>query len=108
MSSPLRCRPWRSRAPETLRLYTGDCAATPLPAAVANYLTTLGERLSAGALARRSAAIAAQHRSHGLISPASDPAVTTLLRPRADDLDGCGRPTPDSVPGHKGGERPPA
>ncbi len=57
--------------------------AAPLPAApasVANYLATLGERLSAGALARRAAAIAAQHRSLGLVSPASDQAVTTLLR----------------------------
>jgi hypothetical protein len=25
----------------------------------------------------------------------------------ADDLDGCDRPTLDSVPGHEGGERPP-
>jgi site-specific recombinase XerD len=83
----------RSPAPETLRLYASDWAAfvtwcrfagaTTLPAApaiVAAYLTALGERLSAGALARRAAAIAAQHRSHGLASPASDLAVTTLLR----------------------------
>ena len=83
----------RSRAPETQRLYAGDWAAfvawcrlagaAPLPASpatIATYLTTLGERLSAGALARRAAAIAAQHRSHGLTSPASDPVVTTLLR----------------------------
>jgi site-specific recombinase XerD len=83
----------RSSAPETLRLYASDwaafvswcrlAAAAPLPAApatVAAYLATLGERLSAGALARRAAAIAAQHRQHGLASPASDPAVTTLLR----------------------------
>ena len=58
--APRRCRP-------------------PLPPSL-TYLATLGERLSAGALARRAAAIAAQHRSHGLASPASDPAVTTLLR----------------------------
>ena len=51
----------------------------PLPPSL-TYLATLGERLSAGALARRAAAIAAQHRQHGLASPASDPAVTTLLR----------------------------
>jgi hypothetical protein len=82
-----------SPASETLRLYAGDWAAfvtwcrvagaAPLPAApatVAAYLATLGERLGAGALARRAAAIAAQHRQHGLASPASDPAVTTLLR----------------------------
>jgi hypothetical protein len=85
--------PRRSPAPETQRLYAGDWAAfvawcrlagaAPLPAApatVATYLVSLGERLSAGALARRTAAIAAQHRSQGLASPASDPAVTTLLR----------------------------
>jgi site-specific recombinase XerD len=83
----------RSPTPETLRLYAGDwvafvtwcrlAAAAPLPATpatVATYLATLGERLSAGALARRAAAIAAQHRQYGLASPASDPAVTTLLR----------------------------
>ena len=88
---PRRAR--RSPAPETLRLYASDWAAfvtwcrlagaAPLPAApatVATYLATLGERLSAGALARRAAAIAAQHRQHGLASPASDPAVTALLR----------------------------
>jgi hypothetical protein len=80
--------PWKP-----LRLYASDWAAfvtwcrlagaTTLPATpaiVATYLTTLGERLSAGALARCAAAIAARHRSHGLASPASDPAVTTLLR----------------------------
>jgi site-specific recombinase XerD len=85
--------PRHSPTPETLRLYASDWAAfvtwcrlagaAPLPAApttVATYLATLGERLSAGALARRAAAIAAQHRQHGLASPASDPAVTTLLR----------------------------
>ena len=55
----------------------------PLPAApatVATYLSRLGERLSAGALSRRAAAIAAQHRQHGLASPSSDQAVTTLLQ----------------------------
>ena len=83
----------RSPAPETLRLYASDWAAfvtwcrlagaAPLPAALPRsraYLATLADRLSAGALARRAAAIAAQHRQHGLASPASDPAVTTLLR----------------------------
>src|ERR1700722_12851605 len=86
-------RPLRSPASETLRLYANDWAAfvtwcrlagaAPLPAVpatVAAYLTALDERLSAGALARRAAAIASQHRQHGLASPASDPAVTTLLR----------------------------
>src|SRR3984957_15563566 len=83
----------RSPAPETLRLYASDWAAfvtwcrlagaAPLPAApatVAAYLAALADRLSAGALARRAAAIAAQHRQHGLASPASDQAVTTQLR----------------------------
>ena len=82
----------RSPAPETQRLYAGDWAAfvawcrlagaAPLPAApatVANYLATLSERLSAGALARRAAAIAAEHRSHGLTSPASDQTVSVSI-----------------------------
>jgi hypothetical protein len=51
----------------------------PMPATVAAYLTALVEQLSAGALARRAAAITAQHRQHGLASPVSDPDVTTLL-----------------------------
>jgi hypothetical protein len=68
-------RPLRSPASETLRLYASDWAAfltwcrlagaAPLPAVpatVAAYLATLADRLSAGAL------------------PASDQAVTTLLR----------------------------
>jgi hypothetical protein len=57
--------------------------AVPLPAVpatVAAYLAVLADQLSAGALARRATAIAAQHRQHGLASPASDQAVTTLLR----------------------------
>jgi hypothetical protein len=80
-------------APETTRLYASDWAAfvtwcrlagtAPLPASpatVASYLATLADRLSAGTLARRAAAIAAQHRQHGQASPASDPSVTALLR----------------------------
>jgi hypothetical protein len=90
---PAAPRPLHSPAPETLRLYASDWApfvtwcrlagAAPLPAVpvtVAAYLAALTDRLSAGALARRAAAIAAQHRQHGLASPASDQAVTTLLR----------------------------
>jgi hypothetical protein len=87
--------PWplRSPAPGTLRLYASDWAAfvtwcrlagaTPLPAVPATgaaYLAALADRLSVGALARRAAAIAAQHRQRGLASPASDPEVTTLSR----------------------------
>ena len=90
---PLR----RSPAPETLRLYAGDWAAfvtwcrlagaAPLPAApatVADYLATLGERLSAGALARRAAAIAAQHRSAW--------AGLARIRPGGDDAAAAGPP----------------
>jgi hypothetical protein len=90
---PAAPRPLRSPAPETLRLYASDwvafvtwcrlAGAAPLPAVpatVAAYLAVLADRLSAGALARRAAAIAARHRQHGLASPAFDPAVTTLLR----------------------------
>jgi hypothetical protein len=79
-------------AAETLRLYRADWRAfaswcdaeqlEALPAApdtVARFLASLPS-LSAGALARRAAAIAAQHRQHGMASPASDPAVTALLR----------------------------
>jgi site-specific recombinase XerD len=85
--------PRQPPAPETLRLYANDWAAfvawcrligaTALPATaptVVNYLAAFVERLSAGTLARRAAAIAAQHRQRGLASPASDPAVTMLLR----------------------------
>jgi len=55
-------------------------AIAGIPATVATYLASVSEQLSAGAMARRAAAIAAQHRQHGLASPASDPSVTTLLR----------------------------
>jgi site-specific recombinase XerD len=85
--------PRRVPAAETLRLYASDWAAfvawcrlagtAPLPASattVVCYLAALAERLSAGTVARRAAAIAAQHRQRGLASPASDLAVTTLLR----------------------------
>jgi hypothetical protein len=58
---------------------TGAAVLPTTPAVVATYLATLGKRLSAGALARRAAAIAAQHRQR-LASPASDPTVTALLR----------------------------
>jgi hypothetical protein len=78
--------------PETARLYASDWAAfvawcqqagaTPLPAApatVAAYLAALPQ-LSPGALARRCAAIAHQHRQAGLVIPAADPAVRSVLR----------------------------
>ena len=80
-------------AAETLRLYRADwrafatwcdaegLAALPAdPTTVARFLAAAVPSLSAGALARRAAAIADRHRQNGLISPASDPAVTALLR----------------------------
>jgi len=80
-------------AAETVRLYAADwnaflawcksedLAALPAaPATVVAYLNAGGATLSAGALARRAAAIAAQHRQAGLASPAADPAVTAILR----------------------------
>lgn len=84
--------PPRVPAPETARLYHADwrafvawCTArghNPLPAApatVAAFLTAAGEKLGAGALGRRAAAIGHQHRACGLASPAADPAVRTIL-----------------------------
>ena len=83
----------RRPAAETVRLYAADwnaflawckgedLAALPaVPATVAAYLNAGVATLSAGALARRAAAIAAQHRQAGLASPAGDPAVTAILR----------------------------
>jgi integrase len=80
-------------AAETLRLYRADwgafaswcdaerLAALPAdPATVARFLAASVPSVSAGALARRAAAIADRHRQNGLISPASDPVVTALLR----------------------------
>ena len=83
----------RRPAAETVRLYAADwnaflawcksedLAALPAaPATVAAFLNAGGATLSAGALARRAAASAAQHRQAGLASPAADPAVTAILR----------------------------
>jgi hypothetical protein len=84
--------PRKSPALETARLYAGDWAAfvawcrqagaTPLPAAPATVAAYLAARphLSPGALARRCAAIAQQHRQAGLATPAADPAVRSVLR----------------------------
>jgi hypothetical protein len=92
-SSSADPQPQRVASPETLRLYAGDWAAfegwchqrgvVSLPAdaaMIAGFLTEAAETLSAGALARRAAAIAAKHRQSGLASPASDPAVRAVLR----------------------------
>jgi site-specific recombinase XerC len=50
------------------------------PAAVAAFLTEAASRLSAGALARRTSAIAAQHRARGFAVPTFDRAVKVVLR----------------------------
>jgi site-specific recombinase XerC len=80
-------------APQTMRLYRADwntfatwCDAAGLtalpadPATVASFLGAAAERLSVGALDRRAAAIADQHRRRGLASPAADPAVRAVLQ----------------------------
>ena len=80
----------RRLAAATLRLYRADwqvfatwCAAhaqTALPAtpaSVAAYLAA--QNLRGGTLARRAAAIAHRHRTHGMPSPTADPQVTALL-----------------------------
>jgi site-specific recombinase XerC len=78
--------------PETLRLYDadwgtfatwcGDHGLAPLPAVpatVAAFLSSAADTLSAGALGRRAAAIAARHRQAGLATPTADPVVTDIL-----------------------------
>jgi site-specific recombinase XerC len=83
----------RSAGAETLRLYARDwttfetwCAAagrTALPATaatVAAFLAEAAPRLSAGALARRTSAIAARHRQRGFAVPTSDRTVKAVLR----------------------------
>ncbi len=77
----------------TLHFYARDWAefgawcrgagAVPLPASaatLAGYLTDALQRLSPGAVARRQAAIADQHRQAGLVAPTKDPDVKTVLR----------------------------
>jgi hypothetical protein len=83
----------RVTSPETRRLYAADWAAFEdwcrqaervwLPAdaaAVADFLTDAAATLSAGALGRRAAAIAAWHRASGHPAPTTDPAVRAVLR----------------------------
>jgi len=82
-----------SPAAETQRLYQGDwrafvawCDATGLPAlpadpaTLASFLAAAAAKLSAGALARRAAAIGEKHRARGFASPAADAVVKTILR----------------------------
>ncbi len=77
----------------TLHFYARDWAefvawcrgagAVPLPASAATlaaYLTDATQRLSPGAVARRLAAIADQHRQAGLVAPTKDPEVKTVLK----------------------------
>jgi hypothetical protein len=80
-------------SPETRRLYAADWATfedwcrqagqvwLPADAAtVADFLTEAAATLSAGALGRRAAAIAARHRASRHPVPTSDPAVRAVLR----------------------------
>jgi hypothetical protein len=110
----------RPASSQTLRLCAADWAAfenwcgkqslVSLPAgatSVAAFLSEGAATLSAGALMRRAAAIAAKHRQNGLISPAADPMVAAILRlarqaatprpgacPNAGDADPHGSPLP--------------
>ena len=83
----------RAPAPETARLYAIDwhtfavwcqeVGLTALPAAPATaaaFLAAAGERISAGALGRRAAAIGDRHRQLGLTAPTADSAVRAILR----------------------------
>jgi integrase len=80
-------------SPETRRLYAADWAVfedwcrqagrvwLPADAAtVADFLTEAAATLSAGALGRRAAAIAARHHASHHPVPTSDPAVRAVLR----------------------------
>jgi hypothetical protein len=80
-------------AAETRRLYASDWAAFAVwcraegrsacpaePATITAYAQTLVPAYSYGALARRVAAIADQHRRRALAPPAIDAALTALLR----------------------------
>jgi hypothetical protein len=83
----------RPPAAETVRLYASDWAAfvgwcqaaarAPLPTdadTITAYLASLADTLSHGTLMRRLAAIADQHRQHGLAAPAIDPVGKAILR----------------------------
>jgi hypothetical protein len=83
----------RTVSPQTQRLYALEWAvfeawctaqrqmALPAdPATVAVFLAAGAQSLSAGALARRAAAIGDRHRQRGLASPIKDPAVKAILR----------------------------
>ena len=101
----------RRPSPQTIRLYASDwnafvkwCrvfGATPLPAepaAIAAYLETLAGKRSHGALARRLAAIADQHRQNHLASPTRDAAVKAILRDARRVAAGGRKLSPRSTP----------
>ena len=101
-------RPAGPPAPETARLYAADWAAftawcraaghVPLPAApatVAAYLADIAPALSPGTLARRRAAIAYQHRRHGLPPPTRDRMVREALQAARQRASGPRRPPPN-------------
>src|SRR6185312_14462844 len=94
-------------AAETTRLYKADwtafatwcdeagLAALPAaPATVAGFLGAAAARLSAGALGRRAAAVADQHRRRGLASPVADPLVKAVLRDARRSARGARRAPP--------------
>ncbi len=98
-----------SQAAETRRLYAADWAAfvtwcrerrhAALPAspvAVAAYLGSLSATLKHGAIARRAAAIAGQHRRAGHSSPGTDPAVRDVLRAARDAKGSAREARPDA------------
>jgi len=100
-----------SQAAETRRLYTADWAAfvtwcrarrhaalPASPAAVAAYLGSLSATLKHGAIARRAAAIAGQHRRAGHSSPGTDPAVRDVLRAARDARNSAGETQSDAGP----------
>ena len=83
----------RALSDRTLLFYARDWAAfrtwchranlSPLPAELATlvaYVTDVSARHSPGAVARTLAAIADQHRRHGMIAPVTDPALKAVLR----------------------------
>lgn len=97
-------------APQTVRLYAADWAAfatwcrareqAELPAdaaTIAAYLQASTDTLSVGALSRRLAAIADQHRRHGQPSATRDPAVKAVLRAARSRATPRRRPRPTAA-----------
>jgi site-specific recombinase XerC len=93
-----------------VRLYAADwqafaawCAGAGLtalpaaPATVAGFLATAGEKLGAGALGRRAAAIARRHRQAGFSPLTADPAVRAILRAARRTATPRRRPQPSAA-----------